>query len=219
MNQLSALLSAPTLSTVRTARRFAVASLGLALAMTLLYTPRPAFADRPRDKPNVPQQIDPTPPLVPIPNARVSERGLLVGGQPTADHLRAIQAAGYHLVVSLRPDSETGDEGERALVERLGMKFVSIPVAGAAGLTEANARALRKVLDERDALPAVVHCSIGQRAAALLGLEAFVVDRASPSAAVDLAKRLGLSKLERALVERIAEICEADPSRSCEDVK
>ena len=49
-----------------------------------------------------------------------------------------------------------------------------------------------------------MHCSIGQRAAALLGLEAFVVDRASPAAAVDLAKQLGLSKLERALVERIA---------------
>ena len=79
--------------------------------------------------------------------------------------------------------------------------------------------ALRKALDEPDALPAVVHCSIGQRAAALLGLEAFVVDRASPAAAVDLAKQLGLSKLERALVERIAELCKADPSRNCEDVK
>ena len=219
MNQGSALLSAPTLSSIGAARTFAPAFVCISLAMALLCAPTQALADRPSDKPNAPQQIDPTPPLVPIPNARVSERGLLVGGQPTAEHLRAIQAAGYHVVVSLRTDSETGDEGERAIVERLGMKFVSIPVAGAAGLTEANARALRKVLDERDALPAVVHCSIGQRAAALLGLEAFVVDRASPSAAVDLAKRLGLSKLERALVERIAEICEADPSRSCEDVK
>ena len=86
------------------------------------------------------------------------------------------------------------------------MSFVSIPVAGAAGLTEANARALRKVLDERDALPAVVHCSIGQRAAALLGLEAFVVDRLRPSAAIDLARGLGLSKLEPALREKIAEL-------------
>lgn len=99
------------------------------------------------------------------------------------------------------------------------MKFVSIPVPGPEGLTEANARALSRALDERDALPAVVHCSIGQRAAALLGLEAFVVDRKSPEASIEYAKRLGLTKLEPTLRERIAAICKADPSRDCGGVK
>jgi protein tyrosine phosphatase (PTP) superfamily phosphohydrolase (DUF442 family) len=189
------------------------------LVVALVGMPALASADRPAQEPNSPKQIDPTPPKVPIPNARVSERGLLVGGQPSAEHLRAIQEAGYRVVISLRTESEPGDEGEQALVERLGMKFVSIPMAGAAGLTEENARALRKSLDERDALPAVVHCSVGQRAAALLGLEAFVVDRASPTAAIDLAKGLGLSKLEPALRGKITELCKSDPSRNCEDVK
>lgn len=175
-----------------------------------------AFAERGPDEPSTPKNIDQTPPLIPIPNARVSEAGLLVGGQPTAEHLRAIQEAGYRTVVSLRMESERGDEGEPALVERLGMKFVSIPVPGPSGLTPENARALSKVLDEQDALPAVVHCSIGERAAALLGLEAFVVDRVSPAAAIDLAKHLGMKKLEAALRKRIAAICKSDPSRDCE---
>jgi protein tyrosine phosphatase (PTP) superfamily phosphohydrolase (DUF442 family) len=179
----------------------------------------PAFADEAPAKPTAPKQIDQTPPLVPIPNARVSPAGLLVGGQPTRDQLRAIQRAGYRTVISLRVESERGDEGEAALVERLGMKFVSIPVPGPSGLTEPNARALSKALDEQDALPAVVHCSIGERAAALLGLEAFVVDRASPATAIDLAKGLGMKKLESALRERIAEICKADASRNCEGVR
>ncbi len=58
-----------------------------------------ASAEEPSEKPTAPKQIDQTPPLVPIPNARVSETGLLVGGQPTAEHLRAIQQAGYRMVV------------------------------------------------------------------------------------------------------------------------
>jgi protein tyrosine phosphatase (PTP) superfamily phosphohydrolase (DUF442 family) len=171
------------------------------------------------EKPATPKNIDQTPPLVPIPNARVSEEGLLVGGQPTPDQLRAIQQAGYRMVVSLRTAGEKGDEGEQPAVERLGMKFVSIPVAGPDGLTKENARALSRALSERDVLPAVVHCSIGERAAALLGLEAFVVDRLSAAAAIDLAKRLGMRKLESALRERIREICKADVSRNCEEVQ
>ncbi len=200
-----------------TARALPVAYLLLALG-SLLAAPG-ARADRSPEKPTAPKNIDQTPPLVPILNARVSEEGLLVGGQPTLDQLREIQEAGYRLVVSLRTGSEKGHEGERTAVERLGLKFVSIPVPGAAGLTEENARALSKALDEQDVLPAVVHCAIGERAAALLGLEAFTVDRLSAPAAIDLAKRLGMKKLETALSDRIREICKADASRSCEGLR
>ena len=185
------------------------------LAVTIGLVGLRAQADAP-EEPSAPKQIDQTPPLVPIPGARVTQNGLLVGGQPTPDQLRAIQEAGYRTVVTLRLQSERGDEGEQAAVERLGMKFVSIPVAGAPGLTEENARRLAKVLEARDVLPAVVHCSTGQRVSALLGLKAFVVDRMSPTAAIDLAKSLGMKKFEAALRERIAEICTRDKSRNCE---
>ncbi|MBW1757180.1 MAG: hypothetical protein JRJ80_13540, partial [Deltaproteobacteria bacterium] len=160
-----------------------------------------------------------TPPLVPIPNARVTKTGLLIGGQPSAEQLKAIGEAGYRTVITLRTDSERGDEGEQSAVERMGMKFVRIPVAGASGLTEDNARTLGKALGQEDVLPAVLHCATGQRVAALLGLKAFVVDRASATAAIDLAKSLGLNKLEAALRERIAEICKSDKSRNCGDVR
>jgi len=185
----------------------------------LLGGPPEASADREPEQPNTPKNIDQTPPLVPIPNARVTKNGLLVGGQPSPDQLKAIEEAGYRTVITLRAESEPGDEGEQATVERLGMKFVSIPVPGPSGLTESNARALAKALGEQDALPAVVHCKSGQRVSALLGLKAFVVDRVSAAAAMDLAKSLGLTKLEAALRERIAEICKADKSRNCEDLR
>lgn len=200
-----------------------VISIAILASLLAVYGPDSrAHADRAPDapeEPKAPKNIDQSPPLVPIPNARVSEDGLLVGGQPTPEQITAIHRAGYRTVITLRPASELGDEGERAQVERLGMTWVSIPVPGPAGLTENNARALSRALDKQDALPAVVHCSTGQRAAALLGLEAFVVDRYSAVAALDRAKRLGLRKLEDALRERIAEICKKDASRDCEGIQ
>ena len=184
----------------------------------VLPLPPLAAADRSPDKPSAPKNIDETPPLVPIPNAQVTKTGLLIGGQPTPEQLKAIQEAGYRTIITLRTDSERGDEGEEATVERLGMKFVRIPVAGPAGLTQDNAHALGKALSEEDVLPAVLHCRTGERVSALMGLKAFVVDRASAAAAMDLAKQLGIKKLEAALRERIAEICKSDKSRNCEDL-
>ncbi len=194
----------------------AIPILSLVVLGGLLGVSSEASADRQPEKPTSPKNIDQTPPLVPIPNARVTKTGLLVGGQPSPDQLKRIEEAGYRTVITLRAESEPGDEGEQAAVERLGMKFVSIPVPGPAGLTEANARSLARALGQQDALPAVVHCKSGQRVSALLGLKAFVVDRVSAAAAIDLAKSLGLTKLEAALRERIAEICRTDKSRNCE---
>jgi protein tyrosine phosphatase (PTP) superfamily phosphohydrolase (DUF442 family) len=200
-------------------RSLTIASVLLALlGCSPAGSPRAVAQDSPQ-KPHSPEQIDPTPPLIPIPNARVTQSGLLVGGQPSLTQLKEIQEAGYRTVVNLRPPSEPGDEGEPAAVRRLGMKYVSIPVPGAVGLTEQNARALAKAVQGRDALPAVVHCSTGQRVAALLGLKAFVVDRLSATASIDLAKGLGLTTLEADLKKRIKAICKRDKSRNCEDLR
>jgi uncharacterized protein (TIGR01244 family) len=200
-------------------REIPIVCLVLACAMLGVPPLLPVAAAEAPAKPSAPKNIDETPPLVPIPNARVTKTGLLIGGQPSSEQLKAIGEAGYRTVITLRTDSERGDEGEESAVERLGMKFVRIPVAGASGLTEDNARTLGKALGQEDVLPAVLHCATGQRVAALLGLKAFVVDRASATAAIDLAKSLGIKKLEAALRERIAEICKSDKSRNCEDLR
>lgn len=196
-------------------RHAAIPFFSLALVGAIAGSTIPASADGTPEKPNAPTNIDATPPLVPIPNARVTTTGLLIGGQPSLEQLKAIREAGYQMVITLRPETERGDEGEPAAVESMGMKFLRIPVAGAPGLTESNARALDAALAQEDVLPAVVHCSIGQRVSALMGLRAFVVERISPAAAMDLAKSLGLKELEAALRQRIAEICKADASRNC----
>lgn len=181
-----------------------LAGLGALLLFCFLYVSQRAAAE----------EAKATPPTVSIPGAKVTT-GLLVGGQPSEAQLREIKKAGYRTVVSLRTAEEPGASGAREAVEGLKMRFVSIPVEGAAGLTEDNARALGKALGRKKALPAVVYCRSGQRASALVGLKAFVVDELGAEEAIALAKELGTTRLEAPLRERIQEICENDPKRKC----
>lgn len=142
-------------------------------------------------------------PAIPIPNARTPLPGVLTGGQPTPEHLELAAASGYGTVISLRTESEPGFEEERAAADALGLTFVSIPVAGAADLTEDNARALGSAMAAAQGSPLMLHCGSGNRAGALLGLKAFVVDGLSASDATALAEAAGVTSLTDALAERL----------------
>lgn len=137
---------------------------------------------------------------------------LRVGGQPTEADLEAAAAAGYTTVVSLRTEGEPGSEGEAATAERVGLTFVSIPVPGAEGLTEENARALDAALDASTG-PAILHCGSGNRAGSLLGLRAYVTEGASGDEAMSLASEAGMTRLEDALRAKLTELCEGEPDR------
>jgi uncharacterized protein (TIGR01244 family) len=135
-----------------------------------------------------------------LPNARRPAPNLLTGGQPSAEQLEALAAAGYTTIVDLRTEGEKGapsDEPER--VEALGLSYVRIPVTGAAGLTEEKARELDAVLDSA-AGPAVVHCGSGNRVGALLALRAHL-DGATPEAALEHGLDAGLTRFEPAVRE------------------
>ena len=58
-----------------------------------------------------------------------------VSAQPSAEALVKLPAAGVRTVINLRPPAETPDLDEKAVVEKAGMKYLSLPIAGAAGLT------------------------------------------------------------------------------------
>ena len=156
------------------------------------------------------------PPKVSIPQAYLTEDGLLVGGQPTTEHLRAIRKAGYRTIVSLRTPKEPGYAQEKRVAEELDIRFVSIPVAGPSGITKAKAQALAKVLQSKDVRPAVVHCGTGQRASALLGLKAFVTDGMMATEAILYAKKLGMKRLTEVLEVQIRQICAKESNERCD---
>jgi uncharacterized protein (TIGR01244 family) len=131
--------------------------------------------------------------------------GLYTSGQPTAEQLQQASAAGITTVIDLRQPSEDRDFDETATATRLGLRYVRIPVAGAAGLTPANVQALQTALAQANG-PVLLHCASGNRVGALLALM-----KAQQGAAVEEAlqfgRNAGMTSLEahtRALLEQDA---------------
>jgi protein tyrosine phosphatase (PTP) superfamily phosphohydrolase (DUF442 family) len=140
-----------------------------------------------------------TPPL--LPNAREPLPGVTTGGKPSAQQLAAAKHSGVRTVISLLPEAETQDEAAEA--QKLGLRFVSIPVPDASGLTRENAERLAKEMDAPEAKPLLLHCASGNRAGALLALRAYYVDHASSESALSLGESAGLTSLRPAVVERL----------------
>jgi protein tyrosine phosphatase (PTP) superfamily phosphohydrolase (DUF442 family) len=139
--------------------------------------------------------------IVSIPNAQRPLAGIVTGGQPSEDNLREAKNLGYKTVVSLLPESDT--VAEARLAQELGLRFVSIPITGAADLTPQNAQKLALAIDAEDAKPLIVHCASGNRVGALLALKAFYVDHVSAPEALALGQRAGLRSLQSAVEERL----------------
>ncbi len=139
-----------------------------------------------------------------LPNARQPLEGVVSGGQPTADQLARAAASGYKTVVNLRVPGERGADDEPAQVERLGMAYVALPIDGAEGITEANARELRRLLDGAER-PLLLHCGSGNRVGALLALAAYHVDGKSAEESIRYGLDSGLTRLEPVVRERLAE--------------
>lgn len=143
-------------------------------------------------------------PEVQIRNARMPREGVLTGGQPTEEQLAELADAGYRTLVNLRTPGENEiSDREAELAEELGMSYVQLPVAGAEGLTEDNARELSKLLGDESAYPMVVHCGSGNRVGALFALEAFHVRGESPETALRIGKEAGLTRLEPVVREKL----------------
>ena len=150
-------------------------------------------------------------PQLPIENARAPLPGLLSTAQPTPEQVELASRAGYRTVINLRTPEESGFEWERETVERLGMRYVNIPVAGVSGLTrevvERFDAELRKGLADG---PVLLHCASGNRNGALLALRAAWIEGVAPEQALRLGIDAGLTRLEGATRERLG-LAEAKP--------
>jgi uncharacterized protein (TIGR01244 family) len=120
---------------------------------------------------------------------------LHVSAQPAAEAIAALPAAGVRTVIDLRPDAETPDLDEKAVVERSGMVYRSLPIAGAAGLTRANVTAFDRMLTEAKEGKVLVHCASGNRVGALMALRARWVLGKNADEALAIGKAAGLTGL------------------------
>lgn len=174
-----------------------VLALFVVLAVVLALAPRFDALARPLGE--LPQEIQEAP-KVEIPNARTPMEGVLTGGQPTEEQLAELARAGYRTLVNLRTEGENEvSDREAELAEKLGMRYVHLPMAGAEGLTEDNAKALEEVLADESVYPVVVHCGSGNRVGALFALKAFYFDCQNGKEALETGKAAGLTRLEPAV--------------------
>jgi protein tyrosine phosphatase (PTP) superfamily phosphohydrolase (DUF442 family) len=143
-----------------------------------------------------------------LPNEAFVEGRIYVGGPPDAQVLERAREASVGRVINLQTASEPGVSEEKAQVEALGMTYVSIPIEGPAGLTEANARAVHEAL-QSEPKKAIVHCASGNRAGAMMALRAFYALEMTRADALAAGKTAGLRGLEHAVVEHFDQACAA----------
>ncbi len=139
--------------------------------------------------------VDPatTPEL--LPNATAPLPGVLSGGQPSIEQVRALAASGYTTIINTRLHDEDDFSAEIAEAEALGMTYVQIPVGGADDLTMEHVQILADAMDA-SAGNVAIHCRSGNRVGALLALKAAWIDQAPPEEAIEVGLNGGLTRLE-----------------------
>jgi uncharacterized protein (TIGR01244 family) len=101
-----------------------------------------------------------------VPNYHVVRPGLATAGQPSPEALRRLKALGFKTVLNLRTEAE-GARDEEAIVREEGLRYVWVPVMPAT-LSAKDVDAVAAVLDDPEAGPVLMHCSVSNRAGGLL---------------------------------------------------
>ena len=100
---------------------------------------------------------------------------LVVGGAPSTDDFRALEAAGFRTFLNLRSDDESGVAEEEAFLAKEPVRYVQVPVSfDSVGLTEVEA--VRAVVADPKSRPLVFHCRSSNRVGMMLAVLAAVDD-------------------------------------------
>jgi protein tyrosine phosphatase (PTP) superfamily phosphohydrolase (DUF442 family) len=120
---------------------------------------------------------------------------VVTGGQPTAEQLEALKAAGGNIVLDLRDPMEPRPVNEAALVRELGMEYINIPVR-AGSLDDRTLEDVLAVLRGAGERTVFFHCGSGSRVGGAL-IPYFIIDQGlEEQDAVDQAMRVGLRSAE-----------------------
>lgn len=123
--------------------------------------------------------------------------GLYASGQPTPEDLAVLAAQGVRTVINLRAPTEPVEYDEAAEASRLGLRYVSLPVAGPQDVTpETVARFSCELEDAGRHGGTLVHCASANRVGALVALDHARTRNASPDQALALGRAAGLTTLE-----------------------
>lgn len=135
-----------------------------------------------------------------MPNPKLWKPDILLGGRINEADLRILKKIGYRMIVNMRMPQEMS-WNEKRYVEKLGMQYVSLPIAGAHGFTEENAHKLAKLLQKKNK-PILLHCASGNRVGAMLALKAFYIDKKSKKESIEIGSQAGMKFFLRSFLAR-----------------
>lgn len=122
-------------------------------------------------------------------------------GQPTAAHLAELAREGVRTVINLRAPHEPAEYDEAAEATRLGLQYITLPIAGAADLDREHVRQFGLLLDAARRKGAVlIHCASSNRVGAMVALDEALNRGGSLQAALAHGRAAGLASLEQAVV-------------------
>jgi uncharacterized protein (TIGR01244 family) len=127
-----------------------------------------------------------------------------VSGQPSVEAIAQLKSAGITTVIDLRPDAETPDLDEKAVVEHSGLQYRSLPIASAADLTRENVMKFDQLLKESQKQDVLVHCASGNRVGAMMALRAHWLEGRSAEEALAIGKAAGMTALTEAVKAQLA---------------
>ena len=101
-----------------------------------------------------------------IPRFQAVTESVFRGGQPTEAGFRFLRQKGIKTVINLREEN-----GEKALVESLGMKYVHLPSRARDPIPEEAIQTFFRVIQDPASHPIFIHCERGaDRTGAMVGL-------------------------------------------------
>jgi uncharacterized protein (TIGR01244 family) len=112
-------------------------------------------------------------------------------GQPRLEHFEYLKGKGVKTVLNLRTPGEHRADEEQAAVERLGMKYINIPVVYR-DPTDAQVDEFLKITDDPANRPMLIHCTAAIRVGAFWMIRRIVRDGMSYDDALAEARKVGL---------------------------
>jgi tyrosine-protein phosphatase SIW14 len=118
------------------------------------------------------------------------------GAQPTPEGLKALADLGVKTIVDLRHGKEHSDEEQKA-AERLGMRYINVPMEGLNAPTDQQVANLLAVLNAADQGAVFVHCREGKdRTGAVVAFYRIAHDHWPNDKALEEAKAFGMSPMQ-----------------------
>lgn len=127
--------------------------------------------------------------------------GMTAAGQPNEHQFELVAGAGFKAVIDMRGANEDRGLDEAAVLEKLGMDYIELPLSSPDSINMENASKLDQILSEYDG-PVLLHCGSGNRVGALLALRQSMRG-ASDAEAIAFGKSAGMTGLEPVVRTRL----------------